>query len=695
MSTPYNVLEELTRAFQSSTGSITDPGSGGTIKTLLKGIGICKVRTLTTESRVLDAANNLVAGQMLLVILKTDGGDLTITGASNGSVVLQQEGQAALFYSTEISTGVVSWWAINPQSGVYGYGINVKAAPFNAQGDGSTDDSIALQAAVDAAKLLGTVVIAPEGTYKISSDVTMRHVEADFSLASILVSGTTTKLVIGGNANVAFNPRQRFYSILRSGGVNSNPTCRIMGAKGQTIDLVTCDYLDLYADTSTGNTGTDYSIAYNTFNFGKINKMVLTNNSAAPGNGFSATQWINENTFNLKRCGTLIVEGTYSHNHNLFYGGGWENDPTISATPTITFTTGNNNVLYSPRFEGGTQVVSFAAGTNSNKIICTWDSDQIVGQTATLPFTYTDAGEGNVVTRLSWMVQQRIPILVVNDRTCQCFSNTAGGSTTARAGNYTSIRGLDLQRYGADTFHRSNSTLIYDSPLIPVSLGDLIHFAADASGFRIWMTVYNSSRVLISPTDVTDAATYMRTKSGLTYDGTNTWKSSSNITDNYAQVKSSTVAFVKFNILAGSAALNVPFRQLALHKVTSNVNPLRFPDNIWQTQQRPATTASPTVGYAYEPGTKVSKIGGGWFTATTALDTTLSVTGAGTGTSVTLTSVTGVASGDVIGIVLDSGATHFTTVSGALTGSSVPLTVALPSAATSGNRVTTNAWAAT
>ena len=57
--------------------------------------------------------------------------------------------------------------------------INVKGAPYNAKGDGSTDDTLAIQGALTAAAGSGGVVYVPAGTYKISnltidSSVTVR-----------------------------------------------------------------------------------------------------------------------------------------------------------------------------------------------------------------------------------------------------------------------------------------------------------------------------------------------------------------------------------------------------------------------------------------------------------------------------------------------------------------------------------------
>ena len=77
--------------------------------------------------------------------------------------------------------------------------------------------------------------------------------------------------------------------------------------------------------------------------------------------------------------------------------------------------------------------------------------------------------------------------------------------------------------------------------------------------------------------------------------------------------------------------------------------------------------------------------------------TTLTANGSGGNTTITVASITGIASGDIIGIKLDTGLYHFTTVNGAPAGSTVTLTAALPGSgvvATSGNAVVANLWKA-
>jgi hypothetical protein len=57
-------------------------------------------------------------------------------------------------------------------------------------------------------------------------------------------------------------------------------------------------------------------------------------------------------------------------------------------------------------------------------------------------------------------------------------------------------------------------------------------------------------------------------------------------------------------------------------------------------------------------------------------------------------SITGVASGDIIGVALDTGLWHWTTVNGAPSGSTIVLTAGLPSAAGDNNIVHVTRWKA-
>lgn len=56
---------------------------------------------------------------------------------------------------------------------------NVKNAPFNATGDGSTDDRAAIQKAIDSASVSGGTVYFPKGTYKLSTFIDTAYATPD------------------------------------------------------------------------------------------------------------------------------------------------------------------------------------------------------------------------------------------------------------------------------------------------------------------------------------------------------------------------------------------------------------------------------------------------------------------------------------------------------------------------------------
>jgi hypothetical protein len=87
--------------------------------------------------------------------------------------------------------------------------LNVKNAPYNAKGDGKTDDSAAIQAALNAATA-NQVVYLPASTYLIGSTLVMTHantsIRGDGPTATILnYTGTRTAIATPGLWN--WSPR--------------------------------------------------------------------------------------------------------------------------------------------------------------------------------------------------------------------------------------------------------------------------------------------------------------------------------------------------------------------------------------------------------------------------------------------------------------------------------------------------------
>lgn len=557
--------------------------------------------------------------------------------------------------------------------------INIR--DYGATGNGIIDDSSSIQTAANVAKSLNARLIAPIGTYLIASDVDLRQTNIDFTSSVLRLTGSTTKLIIGGTSQKSTNPPQKFFDIQRTGGATSTPTVQVIGAKGQYIGIDRTDYIQFYADTASGDSGPDASIAYSRFDLTQATRIELNTNFSTPN---STTQWINENSFFVKRCTELISSGTYHHNHNYFYNGNYEDC-------NINFAVGADNIIMGARFEG-TCSVAFGTGTFANKIFYGYESNQRTQYDDLITPTVIDSGEGNTIGSIAQSLQFRQPVVIVNSTTCHSFSNNAG-SVGGRGPNYTTLEGVDVQPYGVDTFHRTSNRQVYDSPLIRVGRGEALSFSSDRNLFRGSLKIYDNTKTLITDSDI-NAGSYLRTSAGLAWDASsNAYISSSNRSNFLAINLHDKVNYIKFDVNAGSSTTSVPFSGFALQKITFGVSAQKlFEESLHQSSRIAAVSSMPTIGFAPEVGMKVGGLLGGAYTATSALDTTLSSGSSIGSTTVVLNSVAGIASGDVISIRLDDGSTDWTKVNGTPVGNAVTLLVGLTSAAASGNRATSNTW---
>lgn len=557
-----------------------------------------------------------------------------------------------------------------PYGNVYRYG---------AVGDKIADDSQAFLNAIACCVGDGTVdnsktrILTGIGNFRLTQTINMRNIPVDMPFGCLFIDQTGIGVIMGGRANQAKNPDQTVYRIERLSGTDSNttPTVRIIGAKGQAIRITSSGYIQLYADN--GNT-LDYSIAYAEFHFLNCTTLELTTSAVSQS-------WINENDFYLTRTTNLLVNGSYDHNHNRFYGGDFESGG------QIRFDVGQNNRMYNIRGENESTSLYFGANTLFNIVEYSWISNinkfnEIQNGVTPNTQSVTDLGQGNIITYDQSKYNKFYPIIRI-DKNVKVFDST--GNTYS-----TSLQNVRLKNRGIETFEAPQWTNVFSTGLIPVKKGTILVFKSDYSAFRPEFIAYDASRVLKGTAGITPIGGYVSATSAFSSETCYT----TTVNTNYGAIiiTDSSVGYVKVNAGTGNgtqliknvsifATGNIDFL------VRDNLMPFHNFQNAFAI---PTVSASPTRGFA-PVGYKTSNSAGGWFTCTFSLDTTTTASAASSQNIITLTSVTGIAINDVIGIEFATDDAEWHKVS-AIAGNNITLDTNLTNAVNSGARVVLNRW---
>lgn len=571
----------------------------------------------------------------------------------------------------------------------------------NIETGGGTDDTAAIQAAVAAAVSSKRTLFAPTGyCFRVTDQIDMRSVEEIQWLGQIYVDNVTTKpgVIIGGFSNGGSRKKFFFNEIHDGGSRLAAPTyalLRVFGLKGGIIEVPACRYVEIYADSAVTDCGSN---GYNTFIFGHVYKLQLK--------GADANSWVNENYFIGGRHSVVNIATTtaeYLHNHNV-----WAY-PTLEGVIQINIANGYSNIFRNCRWEGvqqaGTQL-TFGATAFSNYIETDYDTGPYGSQLvfpSIDPIYITDAGSNNIVTRTSNTLYKRTDLFRLDARTQLLVSGTIGDTSSYTTANQRGLFDRNQPAIFADAvgmlpgldYIKFSYTFrdIFQSQYIPSQVGDAygIEFDVTSASMRYAIRVYDANYTLLGSEG--GGGSYIE-GSGLTYNGAGTYSVSSNINSNLNNpigfgVQRSEVKYIKIYLMTGGAT---PLLRAAavffMEKPNSQLRERAAAAIDYVTMNLPSV---PTGGYV-EKGTMVSKDdGASIYICTFNYRTTLNGAVAGGGTSVTVAAAGGIANGDVVGILLNDGSTHWSVVSAL---STATFTVAaLPSAAASGNSVVFNRWA--
>lgn len=550
---------------------------------------------------------------------------------------------------------------------------------FGAVPGASGNQSAAFIAAAAAAKAIGAS-LRFSGIYRLTETVDFREIPLFASDATFFLD-TVDKIgvILGGHASQSWNPPQEMGKVFRTDESLTVPSVRVMGAKGQKLYIGRTHYLQLYASTSAPDRNRNYSIAYNTFNLGHINKLEFNTdpaNAGGPANSETGgtIQWINENFIYINRCHGLLIDGSYTHNHNTIVGGSWE------GPVTIDMNVGFHNQLLHARFEEGPTTVKFGVNAANCWLQKTWDGVIDDRQTGIISGTITDLGTANVVAD-DYAMRHNIT----------CVAQASINDPWVNFNLELPARAPHLQRVGGSA---GNAPVIM-SDKIRIERNMQFYWtwtdydAGDTVLYRPFMEFFDKNGVPINASTSWVLTPGVTTPSG-NYLSTGTGVGSSNYWATIIQAALTAGAmFVRVGtrISSGQAANSVA-RNLAIY---CGLPPTAtYQGSVPNKRDMEIVVSSaPTQGFVPVGFTCKLNTGLSEYVCTFAFETTLTSIGAAASNTIVVAAATGVTVGDRVGINMDNRDTQWATVS-VIAGTTLTLSTTLVNAAAIGSRVVFN-----
>jgi hypothetical protein len=207
----------------------------------------------------------------------------------------------------------------------------------------------------------------------------------------------------------------------------------------------------------------------------------------------------------------------------------------------------------------------------------------------------------------------------------------------------------------------------------------------DAVILRPYVSAYDANGVLIDANTTPWVTPY----GGYAPNGAGEYGFGTTVSSMVINVTNPNVKFLRFTVMT-SLTTNPLFSHITLTAYAQSDKQPSVIESMRNRIIKPLfSAAQPSRGLA-PVGTVVQGPGESW-KSVARVETTLSAAAA-VGTAITVTSATGIAVGDVIGVLMSDGRTHWTTVA-ALAGTSLTLAAALTATASAGGAVGTTRWA--
>lgn len=523
-----------------------------------------------------------------------------------------------------------------------------------------------------------TKLVGLAASYTLGANVNLRSVNCDFSQSDILVEGSFM-LVIGGNAGTSLNPDQNFGIVRRPSGFSfvpadlPDPTIRCMGAKCQRINIAQVDFIQFYQSTDPATFPADASQAYSNFIIGLATKFEVATDPAYAGGSpvdgpGSSSQWWNENKIYLGRCVGLKIRGSYRHNNNLFLGGCFE-----TANAYLDVDSARANRWIGMRFEG-TPTITFGSETEGNIVEQDWYSSTAL---AYADPTVIDSGRLNICHNVRNNRSNTDNVLTVSTR--DAIHNGQTGQLPFRVATRRAIRGTP----------RTTARIVGSSDIFEFSRDDYLFsevFAPGSAAYTIRIHLFGADfQPLVATTAMLDSGNVTSAAAGFVNGTVNTAARFQRFGCNDASV-----AYARIEILTTASGADDNATKIKVNRVSKKSGRERAVALQQAYALHRHVTSAPTqyigaVGGDVIPGQSAD------YRCTYMLETTLASGAASSAVSVSAASasVSGFgapAINDLVGVDLDDGTTHWTTVS-SVSGTTLGLTVALPSAAASGLNV--------